>query len=469
MSASAQVCSIPELVQIIIEHLEFDRTTLYSAHLVNTTWAKYASKVLWRNAPLSSIATLDPSPQQQHANLIQTSFTWGDWVPAELKLLSFPSLERCIFDLGHIGRVTGYHRILPPFFNASPQYLSMWLKCIGEDDDDSPLDRRPWEDCNSFYINAPNLRSFVTARPEPEDTLTQTLEYLASHKIFTELHFAHLWYTLEFVQSLLSSRSERPIFPDLKHFGTYIADQTADTLLALVPSTLSSLFLMVPSLDGVFLQNVTQFRMLQSLSIMAINSAFSMSSILPLGKLHNLHTLVIEQVPTCHPWQLGWLETYDAPFTDTDFNTMTSGLPLLHTLELNIPCKLSLPALTSLATNCPLLQTCHLDTLIPIKSWGAQDKPDFPNLDTLILTHGEYGDVWGGTIVETQWSTPSSDVVYRPTLKLIDESDVDALHVDFILRHCPKLSKLHLHLQDYDAEGLEKVRTRVRREGDMVG
>jgi hypothetical protein len=75
MSASAQVCSIPELVQIIIEHLEFDRTTLYSAHLVNTTWAKYASKVLWRNAPLSSIATLDPSPQQQHANLIQTSFT----------------------------------------------------------------------------------------------------------------------------------------------------------------------------------------------------------------------------------------------------------------------------------------------------------------------------------------------------------------------------------------------------------
>jgi hypothetical protein len=67
MSATEQVCSIPELVQIIIEHLEFDRSTLYSAHLVNVTWAKYANPILWRNAPLSSLAAIEPSRQQYYA------------------------------------------------------------------------------------------------------------------------------------------------------------------------------------------------------------------------------------------------------------------------------------------------------------------------------------------------------------------------------------------------------------------
>jgi hypothetical protein len=75
MSAAEHVFSLPELVQIIIEHLEFDRATLYSAHLVNTTRAEYANKALWRNAPLSSLSAIEPARQQHYANLIKNSFS----------------------------------------------------------------------------------------------------------------------------------------------------------------------------------------------------------------------------------------------------------------------------------------------------------------------------------------------------------------------------------------------------------
>jgi hypothetical protein len=120
MSATEQVCSIPELVQIIIEHLEFDRSTLYSAHLVNTTWAKYANPILWRNVPLSSLAAIEPSRQQHYANMIKISF-WNGWYPAEVDKLSFPSLERCLLDVAGLFDRPDYRRFLPPFFVSFPQ------------------------------------------------------------------------------------------------------------------------------------------------------------------------------------------------------------------------------------------------------------------------------------------------------------------------------------------------------------
>jgi hypothetical protein len=227
--------------------------------------------------------------------------------------------------------------------------------------------------------------------------------------------------------------------------------------------TLSNIYLGVDHLRGQYFQLVSQYDVLQSLTIVAVNGLDDMSSIKPLGKLQHLRSLHIELSVPGYPTQIGWTQTHDTPFTDDDFQTMTSGLPLLHNFVLRLPCKLSLPALTSLATNCPRIKTCDLSTAIPIAAWRAQEAPTFSELETLILTHGEYGDTWGGTARVTQWSSPITQP--HPTMKMVDESVIDPEHVDVIARRCLKLERLHLHLRDYDAEELEKARKRKMRGG----
>jgi hypothetical protein len=164
-----------------------------------------------------------------------------------------------------------------------------------------------------------------------------------------------------------------------------------------------------------------------------------------------------------YPRQIGWECIEDTPFTDTYFEIMTSGLPLLEHIVLRLPCKLSLRALTALATNCPLLKTCELQTAVDIADWGVQKAPVFSNLETLSLTHGEYGDLDGGTPSATQWSSPNTQPI--PTVRLIDESAVDPAHLGIIPENCPKPSKLHLHLRDYDDTELKQIRAGDSRGG----
>ena len=125
MSAAQEVLSLPEVLSLILEYLEFDRAALYSAHLVNFTWARYSCDIFWRNAPLSSLAAIEPARQQQYANLIRISFSWTPDYTAELIKLSFPSLERCLFEAANLLDLPDMRLVLPPFFKSSPQYLNM--------------------------------------------------------------------------------------------------------------------------------------------------------------------------------------------------------------------------------------------------------------------------------------------------------------------------------------------------------
>jgi hypothetical protein len=486
MSALEQVCSIPELVQIIIEQLEFDRSALYSAHLVNTTWAKYANPILWRNAPLSSLAAIEPSRQQHYANMIKISFSWNGWYPAGLDKLSFPSLERCLLDAAGLFDRPNYRRFLPPFFVSFPQYLDMWLK--GADDPELvdaywrlgvyefKLHRRhaprrrsvDGATCRSPWMNAPKLRSFLCASIVPEESTREALEHLASHGNYEELCVWYLGQGTEDVDSLLSKHFQRPIFPKLKHFGAQmpLSGAMGAMFAAFLPSTLSSIYIGVPTLGGESFQLLSEFKSLQSVTIICRSEERLMSSIRPLGDLHDLRSLTIKRSRHDYPSRIGWTQTEDQPFTDTDFAIMTSGLSLLEKFELVIPFRLSMSALTSLATNCPLLKTCNLAAFVPITAWSAHDHSNFPNLETLTLTHGEYGDCYGGNLFrgtygQTKWSSPRGQK--RPTMRLIDERVVDSGDVDIITRHCPKLSKLHLYLKDYGRDELEAEKVRMRR------
>jgi hypothetical protein len=483
MSAAEHVFSLPELVHTIIEYLEFDRSALYVAHLVNTTWAEYANKVLWRNAPLSSLSAIEPSRQQHYANLIKNSFSWNGWYPAELDILIFPSLERCLLDVATIFDFTGYRQRLPPYFRSFPQYLDMWLKGAHLPESVDPYWRRGvFEErlfhrhaprrgqavrSNSFWINAPKLRSFLSAsfsplNPRPDEAY----EHIVSHGLYEELFMWGLCFIPEEIDRLLLKNRQRPLFPKLKHFGARITSGPVDTIFdAFLPSTLSSIYLDVESLASGYFQLVSQYTSLHSVTITGVAGTDNgwMSSIRPLAKLHDLRSLVIERSDDTYPREIGWNMIENTPFTDTDFAVMTSGLPLLEHIGLRLPCKLSLHALTALATNCPLLKTCNLHAAIDITGWGQRNEPTFPNLETLKLTQGEYGDLYGGTSRATHWSSPNKQPI--PTVRLIDESAVDPAHLGIILENCPKLSKLHSHLRDYDNTELEQIRLRKSRGG----
>lgn len=142
---------------------------------------------------------------------------------------------------------------------------------------------------------------------------------------------------------------------------------------------------------------------------------------------------------------------------------MTSGLPLLQHLELIMPEKLSLPSLTSMATNCPGLKFFHLSMSIPITAWGTQEAPSFPRLETLILTQGGYVDPCGGLEHETNCSGVANQL--QPTMRMVDETMADSTYVDIVLRHCPRLEKLHLYTKEYGKQEIEEIRERVAQGG----
>ena len=455
MSAAERVFSLPEIAELIIEQLEFDRAALYAAHLVNTTWAYHARKVLWRNAPLSALTVVEPCKQQYYANMIQTSSTWDEWWPAELDKLSFPSLKRFLFNFKAFFEVAQCRRLLPPFLKASSQYLDLWLEC----------ENNPRTDIRTCQRNRleDRLRSRrAPAKSLPMDKVAEIMCHPDFRNNCEELFMWELWLPKKkLIASLLATTSYRPIFPNVKHFGAHIPYQIGDyppsvQLPALLPSTLLSFHLDIGDPEPWF-DVLSQFTALQSLTIVTLNDIDDINSIALLGRLHDLRSLVIERCNT--DYQFGWKETWGVACEDSDFEAMTSGLALLQYLELSMPYELSLPALTSLATHCPRLKTCILSLSVPIGGWGAQQAPDFPHLETLILTQGEYVDLFGGTDHETKWSSPKTQS--RPTMEMVDESLADPTHVDIVLRHCPRLVKLHLYLKDYGRKEIEEISKRM--------
>lgn len=314
-------------------------------------------------------------------------------------------------------------------------------------------------------LSGPKLRSLICGRKPGEKRAGQALARLTSHEIYEEFFFYAVTIDLEAIDFLLNVISKRPLFPHLKHFGAFIRSDAVGIMFSYLPRTLSSLALCVGSLEaGPYFDMAIQFTCLESFTIIGCEDILGIFSIQSLGRLDSLRNLAVELLPLNESSQYGWTAeqaTQTSPFTDAEFEVMTSGMPLLHTFVLNIPCKLSLPALSSLATNCPLLKICKLSTKLDIDRWGAQEHPNFPVLEELVLTHGGYGDLWGGTRYETKWSSPRG--LGRPTVHLLNKSDEDPAHPGMILRHCPNLSRSHLHCKEYGMFELGQIRAREGR------
>lgn len=303
MSAAEQVGSLPEIVELIIEFLEFDRPTLYSAHLVNNTWAYHARKVLWRNAPFVSLVGVDPCRQQYYANMIQTSCTWLAWWHADLDKLSFPSLKRFLFDLWFVFGYPEYRRLLPPFFKTFPQYLDLWVK------------RRTAEKRlalkSSHEYESRGFEAKLVGRPRADRTATRKMVEIMSRLDFREnCEDLFLWdfcFSHRLIASLLSADPQRPVFPNIKHFGAYIADDPGASLSALLPLTLSSLYLGLGDIDGPgpWFDSITHFKALQSLTLEPGAGFLDSRTSSLLGRLHSIRSLVIQEIscPTkpCSP------------------------------------------------------------------------------------------------------------------------------------------------------------------------
>lgn len=59
----------------------------------------------------------------------------------------------------------------------------------------------------------------------------------------------------------------------------------------------------------------------------------------------------------------------------------------------------------------------------------------------------------------------SAAIQLQPTMELMDETAVDLTHVDIILRHCPRLEKLHLYTNEYGKEKIAENRERMAQGG----
>ncbi|KAG9516560.1 hypothetical protein KCV07_g6728, partial [Aureobasidium melanogenum] len=330
------------------------------------------------------------------------------------------------------------------------------LQGLWEDKLDHRLvSRRPLRQQDySPLIGGPKLRSLISGKIPGEKTAGQVLARLASHKIYDELFVWGMEIDLEAVTFMLSALVERPIFPKLKHFGAYVWVDAARALFPYLPASLTSLFLGVGTLTEPWFHLVTQFRCLESLTIVGRDELLRMFPIYYLGRLGCLRNLAIALLPVSEPEEYIWFGAQATPFTDNDFEAMTSGLPLLQTFELKLPCELSLPALTSLATNCPLLEQCTLSTTISFTEWEDVGHPEFPNLSVLLLTRTVHEDTWSGT----RSMNRRSGLARQTASAFSMEDEPKPAKVGIIVRHCPNLSRLRLYSQDYGMFELGQLR-----------
>ncbi|KAG9753022.1 hypothetical protein KCU73_g5974, partial [Aureobasidium melanogenum] len=330
------------------------------------------------------------------------------------------------------------------------------LQGLWEDKLDHRLvSRRPLRQQDySPLISGPKLRSLISGKIPGEKTAGQVLARLASHKIYEELFVWGMEIDLEAVTFMLSALVERPICPKLKHFGAYMWVDAARALFPYLPASLTSLFLGVGTLTEPWFHLVTQFRCLESLTIVGRDELLRMFPIYYLGRLGCLRNLAIALLPVSEPEEYIWFGAQATPFTDNDFEAMTSGLPLLQTFELKLPCELSLPALTSLATNCPLLEQCTLSTTISFTEWEEAGHPEFPNLSVLLLTRRVHEDTWSST----RFMDRRSGLARQTASAFSMEDEPKPAKVGIIVRHCPNLSRLRLYSQDYGMFELGQLR-----------
>lgn len=183
---------------------------------------------------------------------------------------------------------------------------------------------------------------------------------LTSLENLEELSLPLLWFDHVSLTRWIHQREGKRVAPKLTHLAIQISSQGAQTLFKPILSRLTSLTIGLLNSRDVWFTLIGRLTTLRSLIIHSSVKKFASPHFEALGNLHALEKLTVSL-----PMDPG----EDKLVTQEQFSTLTSGMPLLRSLEFKVRLRLSLVALTSVAMNCPLLEVCRLATPVDITAW----------------------------------------------------------------------------------------------------
>ncbi|KEQ81387.1 hypothetical protein M438DRAFT_78527 [Aureobasidium pullulans EXF-150] len=232
----------------------------------------------------------------------------------------------------------------------------------------------------------------------------------------------------------MHQREGKRLSPKLRHLATQISSQGARILFEPVLSRLTSLTIGLLNSKDVWFSLIGRLTTFRSLIIHSSVKKFASPHFEAPGNLHALEKPIVSL-----PMDPG----EDKVVTDEQFSTLTSGMPLLRSLEFKFRLRLSLTASTSVAVNCPLLEVCRLSTPVDITAWTQTKAPVFPALQVLHLPHWTFEAQWwmeGGNRLDPSIATYGSEEAHQ------------------LSTLCPKLQYLRLACVDYGKHELEQYR-----------
>lgn len=183
----------------------------------------------------------------------------------------------------------------------------------------------------------------------------------------------------------MHQREGKRLSPKLRHLAIQISSQGTQILFEPILSRLTSLTIGLLNSRDVWFTLIGCLTTLRPLIVHSSVKKLAFPHFEALGNLHILEKLIVSM-----PMDPG----ENKMVTDEQFSTLTSGMPLLRSLEFKFRLRLSLAALTSIAVNCPLLEVCRLATPVDITAWTQIKAPVFPELKVLHLPHWTFEAQW---------------------------------------------------------------------------
>ncbi|MCJ1476618.1 hypothetical protein MMC13_005285 [Lambiella insularis] len=379
MSASEALClCLPEVLENILESLEWDKKSLLNACLVNCTWFEEGTSILWREAPASALLKLPSNRRQIYASkmakLAVKDITWPvrkKITPKDKKAilaLRFPRLKDLEFGLDSLGS-NSFHASADRLTRHLLQYRIKRLQIT-----DTVFQK---ELLNSIFLTCPRLAELVLHSVEIEGlnplillkflqkytSLTSimfgqgSIEHSVNHTVLAHLMerstlktllITRLYGEKSITQAMASTSGLR--FENIDKLKLQIRSIAVPLLLPAL-GNVKSLTLRVFSTACPVLNHLSTLRQLEELDVQyASRTEIPVEEVKTLRNLVNLRTLNIWP-----PWGKYIVESND--LTDEDFEETISCLGELTLLTFQILSdNLGAESFKSLAKHCKKLE-----------------------------------------------------------------------------------------------------------------
>jgi hypothetical protein len=353
-----------EILNAILAQLQDERPSLRSAMLVNGAWADEACPFLWRDPPAQAMAWTPADRRQHYASLIRR-LELAAYLPyavgSALNGLQFPRLRELVL-----------HSNNEPFLAFAGRCPLLRTLRI------STRRQASGDELALLQTNAATLTSVSLGWPLEMTTLAHLaglprLETLLLSNT-SQLRNAQ-------VRALAAQERSPPHFPRLRDLGVQGPSSTVSALLQLVGnSAVEALRLWLQDWEGTEFSRIAFPAHLKTLSIgFQIARQLQGTHLSALGRLSQLREL---RVSMQHMWDDG---DAHCDMDDDDLARLVSGLGQLRKLELIMWLPLTVAALTSIGTHCPLLEYLHVTASFSLGELRIGGRPLFPNLHYLLL------------------------------------------------------------------------------------